>query len=268
MIRRSLQHGKDKKARRKESGDWVTPFDTAAEEMIIDKLRYYFPQHSILGEEGGLQGKSKECWVIDPLDGTTNFVHGVPCCMVSIAFCRDGLPEVSVIYDIANDELYTAARGRGAFLEDKRLRIDKKVNYAESLLIMSGQVGREHGKIWQLLGRLASECEGARRTGSTVLDLAWLAAGRVEAVVSGPVQFWDVAAGALLVREAGGLISDVNERTRFVFNQRTAHFVAANPHIFARIFYETKTFCQAQQWCDKSDREAVEDKDNNKEQPS
>lgn len=247
-IRRHLHSGKNKNAMRKPAGDWVTAADEYAERFIIDKLQYYFPKHSILGEESGLHGRAKACWVIDPLDGTTNFVHGMPCFAVSIAFCQDGAPELAVLYDINHDELYTAVRGRGAFCEDKRLRMEKKMTYAESLLMASGQLGMDGGAMWRLLGRMASESEGARRSGSTVLDLAWLAAGHVDVVVSGPVRFWDVAAGSLLVREAGGLLADVYDRTQFVFNQKTACFVAANPHIFARYLHETKAFCQQQGW--------------------
>ena len=244
MIRRFAQSDRAKDARRKARGDWVTQMDKQSEAMIVDGLKKYFPDHGILAEESGLRGDVAQCWVIDPLDGTTNFVHGLPHCAVSVAFCRDGAPQLAVVYDIFRDELYTAARSRGAYLDGARLRVSLPQTPADALLMVGGQLGAADGALWQLVARLAKSADGARRSGSSVLDLAWLAARRVDAVFSGPAQYWDVAAASLLTREAGGLIADVRDNTEFVFNQPTACFVAASPKIFTRFFYDSQTFCR------------------------
>ena len=238
MAERNLRMGKNWGTRKKFS-DWVTETDKAAEAMIIDRIRHYFPDHQFLGEEGGVSGESEHCWVIDPLDGTTNYVHGFPCFAVSVAYCYRQRPLLGIVYNSLNDDIYTAADGNGAHLNGERIRVSKTASYSASLFLASGQLGGDFG-LWPLLSKIVKETDGLRRTGSTVLDMALLAAGKVDALISGPVNYWDVAAGSVLVREAGGFISDIDDRTRFVFGQRTETFVAANPQVFARYFSQVK----------------------------
>ena len=228
-------------ASRKAGGEWVTDIDRDTEAFLIERLRRHFPDHGVLGEEGGLSGDRDSCWVIDPIDGTANAVHQYPHCAVSVAFCRAGRPELAVVYDIMADYLYTAAAGRGGYRDDERLRVSPVTTVGDALLIASGQV--DSGKLWPFVIDLSVRCDGLRKTGSSVLDLAWLAAGQTDIVVSGPVNYWDVAAASLLVREAGGFICDVNDRTEFAFAERTANFVAAPPKIFARLLAELKRYC-------------------------
>lgn len=226
--------------KRKKNGEWVTKTDKYTEQKIIEGIKKYFPQHSFLGEEGGMVGNTKECWVIDPIDGTTNFVHGYQQSAISVAFCRNGQPELAIIYDYVRDDIYTAASGRGAHVNNERIRVSTTSQFASSLFAASGQINR----YWQLVADLAKQTDGVRRTGSTVIDLAHLASGKIDAVVSGPVNYWDVAAGALLVQESGGLISDINNKTKFAFNAPTAVFVMATPKLFSRYFTLTKHFTQ------------------------
>lgn len=236
---KNIPHGRAT-AHKKGRGDWVTETDKQIEELIVNELQRYFPEHGFLGEEYGRQGDADHCWVIDPLDGTTNYVHRYPQTVISVAFCHKGRPTVAAVYDFIRDEMYTAAAGDGAYVNDERLRVSGQISFYDSLFIASGQIG--DGGLWPFVTGLIKNTEGMRRTGSTVIDLAWLAAGRVDAVICGPVNFWDVAAGGLLLREAGGLICDVNDRRDFVFGERTDTFVAATPKIFTRFFTETKAF--------------------------
>lgn len=240
--RRRLFSGRTS-ASRKDGGEWVTDVDRDTEAFIVERLQHYFPEHGVLGEEGGQRGSTDNCWVIDPLDGTTNYVHRYPHCAVSVAFCRGGRAQLAIVYDIMTDALYTALAGGGAYCDDQRLRVSREVTFGSALFIASGQV--EAGGLWELVPALSRRSEGMRKTGSSVLDMAWLAAGQVDAVVSGPANYWDVAAAALLVREAGGLICDVNDQTEFTFGERTACFVAAAPKVFTRFFTETKKHCRA-----------------------
>lgn len=241
-VRRRLFAGKVEVSR-KGGGEWVTDVDRDTEAFLVERLRHYFPEHGVLGEEGGQSGARDNCWVIDPLDGTTNFVHGYPGCAVSVAFCQNGRAKIGMVYDIFADLLYTAVAGGGAFREDERLRVKQQVNFADAVFIASGQVAA--GGLWPLMVDFSERTDGLRKTGSSVLDMAFMAAGQVDAVVSGPANYWDVAASALLVREAGGFICDVEDRTEFPFGERTACFVAAAPKVFPRFFADTKRYCQA-----------------------
>ncbi len=233
----NLLMGKNKGSRKKQ-GDWVTKTDKDVEAKIIEGISHYFPDHAFLGEESGIRGDAQDCWVIDPIDGTTNFVHGFPQSAISVAYCYQGKPQLAIIYEYINDNLFTAVTGNGTYLNGERIRVSKTDQFASSLFIASGQIN----PLWPLVGRLSAETDGARRTGSTVLDLAYLAAGKADAVISGPVNFWDVAAGVLLIKEAGGLVADINNQTQFEFNARTNAFVAATPKLFARYLSETKQF--------------------------
>ena len=218
------------RVKRKNGGEPVTDADREVEQFVIDKLAQKFPAHGVLGEETGATGDQKQCWVIDPIDGTTNYIHQYPQCAVSVAFCQHGRAVAGAVHDIAANETFVAAAGEGAYLHNRRLRVAADSRFAESLFVASGSMSE---KTWPLIRHLASSTAGMRRGGSTALDLAHAAAGRADMVVSGPVRFWDVAAGALILREAGGLLADISDRTGFEFDQPTECFIAGAPHLFS-----------------------------------
>lgn len=194
--------------------DYASEVDGLAEEAIVKELRRANPDYAILGEEGGAQkgrhGPSRHTWVIDPLDGTSNYLRGLPHWCVSIALCEGPEPLHAVVFDPLRNELFIASRGSGAQLNDKRIRVADRKDLAGSV-IATGFAPRERGRTdaqLDCLKHLLKEAEDVRRSGSAALDLAYVAAGRVDAYFEAGVQAWDIAAGALLVREAGGRICD------------------------------------------------------------
>jgi myo-inositol-1(or 4)-monophosphatase len=189
--------------------DYVSDVDKAAEREIIAIIRKHYPQHAILAEESGSSGEHEVRWIIDPLDGTTNFLHGLPIYCVSIAAEVRGRLEVGVVYDPMRLELFTATRGVGAQLEGKRIRVTK-ARSLEGTLIATGFPFRANDQFETYLSMLRvimPQTAGIRRPGSAALDLAYVAAGRVDGFWELGLQPWDTAAGALLVQEAGGHIS-------------------------------------------------------------
>jgi len=194
--------------------DYASEVDGQAEEAIVKELRRANPDYAILGEEGGVQkgnrGPSRYTWVIDPLDGTSNYLHGIPHWCVSIALCEGPEPLHAVVFDPLRNELFTATRGAGAQLNEKRIRVSERKDLTGALLA-TGFPPRERKRVGahlDCLKTLMDEVEDVRRTGSAALDLAWVAAGRCDAYFEAGVQAWDVAAGVLLVREAGGRVGD------------------------------------------------------------
>jgi myo-inositol-1(or 4)-monophosphatase len=194
--------------------DYASEVDGLAEEAIIKELRRANPDYAILGEEGGAQkgnrGPSRYTWVIDPLDGTSNYLHGIPHWCVSIALCEGPEPLHAVVFDPLRNELFTATRGAGAQLNEKRIRVSERKDLTGALLA-TGFPPRERKRVGahlDCLKLLMVEAEDVRRTGSAALDLAWVAAGRCDAYFEAGVQAWDIAAGVLLVREAGGRVGD------------------------------------------------------------
>lgn len=200
----------------KSRNDFVTEVDKAAEKEIIFNLRKAYPDHTIRGEEGGTQqGKNPDYeWIIDPLDGTTNFIHGVPHFSVSIACKYKGQLEHAVIIDPINREEFTASRGRGAALNGRRIRVSNRRSLEGALIgtgIPFNGYALEHiSNYLACVQDIAGQTAGIRRCGSAALDLAYVAAGRFDAFWEIHLQEWDVAAGILLVKEAGGLVSDFN----------------------------------------------------------
>ena len=190
----------------------VTDMDRRAESLIVDTLRAAYPAHAILTEEAGeLAGSSRERWIVDPLDGTTNYAHGIPVFAVSIALVVDGRPQVGVIFDPAREECFVAERGAGATLDGQRLRVSGVPVLDESVLATGFAYTIRQGRDTNLPEHdaLSLRCQAVRAIGSAALSLAWVAAGRFDGfweLVLGP---WDVAAGALLVEEAGGRVTDV-----------------------------------------------------------
>lgn len=215
---------------RKSHADFVSEVDRAAEQTIIQTLLDAYPTHAILAEESGSQGESEFLWIIDPLDGTTNFLHGFPQYSVSIALQHNGIITQAVVYDPVKNELFTATRGRGAFLNDKRLRVSKRLHLADSL-IGTGfpYTSFEHMDAYlAIFKELIQKTAGLRRPGSAALDLAWMAAGRCDGFFETGLKPWDMAAGCLLITEAGGMVSDLHGSDTYL---KTGHICAGNPDI-------------------------------------
>src|SRR4026209_764974 len=193
--------------RSKNKNDFVTQIDKASEAAIIDVLRKAHPDHAILAEESGASAqKSEYCWVIDPLDGTTNFIHGFPQYCVSIAIQHANKPAHAVVYDPSKNELFTASRGRGAFLNDRRIRVSR-CRRLEDALVGTGFPYRELSRLEQYmgqLGRMMGSSAGVRRAGAAALDLAYVAAGRLDAFWEMGVSPWDMAGGGVAPLAAGG----------------------------------------------------------------
>lgn len=220
--------------RTKTNNEFVSEVDHAAEEAIVETLLGAYPDHAILAEERGAQGQSEYVWIIDPLDGTTNFLHGFPQYAVSIACSHRGVLTHAVVYDPTRNELFTASRGRGAYLNDRRLRVSKRTRLAESL-IGTGFPFRDFSfadPYLKIFAELMTKTAGLRRPGSAALDLAYVAAGRTDGFFEAGLKAWDMAAGALLVLEAGGLISDFDGEEGYL---ESGNVVGGNPKVFAQL---------------------------------
>jgi len=218
---------------RKGPGDYVTEVDHAAEAAIIDLLRRAYPEHGFLGEESGQDARAdaEYQWIIDPLDGTTNFIHGHPIYAVSIALARRGQIEQAVIYDPSRNEMYTASRGSGAFLNERRMRVGVRTRHHDALLGARWSASAE-AQLTRRFRQMAGECAGVRRSGSAVLDLAYVAAGRLDGFCGVGLKPWDMAAASLLVLEAGGLIGDFDGEQGWL---ASGSVLAASPKIFAQM---------------------------------
>jgi myo-inositol-1(or 4)-monophosphatase len=218
----------------KKRNDFVTEIDRDAEAEIIYHLRKAYPDHSILCEESGLHiGKDAESlWIIDPLDGTTNFIRGVPHFAVSIAFQSHNRLEHAVVYDPFKQEEFTASRGRGAQLNANRIRVSGRINGGGALyatgIPFSGKPFDNMSPYLMSVASMADQSSGIRRMGAASLDLAYVAAGRFDAFWEMYLKPWDIAAGVLLVREAGGLVADFQGGNRFM---DSGHIVAATPRL-------------------------------------
>ena len=238
IINRAALDGSGLNVRSKRAKDFVTQVDQAAEQAIIDIARKAYPEHGFLAEESGASETHAEfVWIIDPLDGTTNFIHGFPQYCVSIAIRhRDALSH-GVIYDPLKNELFTASKGRGAFLNDRRVRVSKCVRLGDALVGTGfpfkeiDNIERYSGQLRQLMQKSA----GVRRAGAAALDLAYVACGRLDAFWEIGLSPWDMAAGALMITEAGGLVGDLRGDAGFLDKGEIA---AATPKIFAP-FLET-----------------------------
>ncbi|MBE0439869.1 MAG: inositol-1-monophosphatase [Gammaproteobacteria bacterium] len=210
VIVRSLQHVEHLEVTTKSRNDFVSDVDRLAEQEIINMIRKAYPDHAILAEESGESGDNDTVWIIDPLDGTTNFLHGFPHYCVSIAVMVKGKIEHGVIYDPLRDELFSATRGAGTKLNDRRLRVAKRKELAGAVLA-TGFPFKNHQHLEPYLGMFSSlftQVADVRRTGSAALDLAYVAAGRLDGYWEIGLEKWDLAAGVLLIEEAGGVVSD------------------------------------------------------------
>jgi myo-inositol-1(or 4)-monophosphatase len=220
----------------KQQNDFVTEVDKAAEAAIIDTLRETYPKHAILAEETGASGQqdSEFQWIIDPLDGTTNFIHGFPQYAVSIALAHKGVLTQAVVYDPTNNELFTATKGAGAYLNDKRIRVSKR-NKLEESLIGTGFPYRmfEHVDAYlAIFKEMTKRTAGVRRPGAASLDLAYVACGRLDGFWEFGLSPWDMAAGALLITEAGGLVGDLAGDPNYLV---TGNIVGGTPKVFSQI---------------------------------
>jgi myo-inositol-1(or 4)-monophosphatase len=225
---------------RKGPKDYVTEIDQAAEEAIIDILRTAYPDHGFLAEESGVhlatgQEEHQQAefqWIIDPLDGTTNYIHGFPAYAVSIALAHRGQVTQAVVYDPSRNELFTASRGSGAFVNDRRVRVSGQSRYHDALLGAHVPGSASGITATSRFSEVFAGCAASRRMGATVLDLAYVAAGRLDGYCGMKLKPWDLAAGSLLVLEAGGLVADFDGEQGWM---KSGNVLAATPKIFTQM---------------------------------
>jgi myo-inositol-1(or 4)-monophosphatase len=234
VIIRSLNRLESLTVSSKGRNDFVTEVDRAAEQEIIGSIRRHYPQHAFLAEESGRSGTHDTLWIIDPLDGTTNFLHGFPVFAVSIACEIRGRLEHAVVYDPMRGELFTASRGAGAHLDNHRMRVSK-ARTLEGALIATGfpyRANLQYLDAYLGMFRAVSEqVAGVRRPGAASLDLAYVAAGRVDAFWEIGLSAWDTAAGTLLVQEAGGRIGTLSGGEY----RQAGHILAGTPKVYAAL---------------------------------
>ncbi|MFB9241985.1 inositol monophosphatase [Massilia antarctica] len=221
----------------KQHNDFVTDVDQAAEQAIIETLLKAYPDHAILAEESGasanLNDESEFAWIIDPIDGTTNFMHGYPNYCVSIALAQRGIVTQAVIYDPVRNDLYTASKGAGAYLNDKRIRVTKHDRLANTLLCSGHGAGpRALADYMKMYGVVAERCQAVRSAGSAALELANVAAGRSDGFYEKGLKAWDIAAGSLLVTEAGGICGEFNGESAYLHK---GDIIAASPKVFGQM---------------------------------
>ncbi len=221
----------------KQINDFVTDIDQKAEAAIIETLLTAFPTHGILAEESGSEHGAQGAdfvWIIDPLDGTTNFIHGFPVYCVSIALAVHGKVEQAVVYDPTRNDIFCATKGRGAYMNDRRIRVSKRTQLKDCLIATGFpyQPGNKLKQHLSMLGEIISQTAGVRRPGAAALDLAYVAAGFSDGFFESGLKAWDVAAGSLLITEAGGLVGNYTGDSDFL---HVGECVAANPRIYGQM---------------------------------
>jgi myo-inositol-1(or 4)-monophosphatase len=237
IINRAALDVESVRVSQKMANDFVTEVDQASENIIIDTLLTAYPDHGILAEESGQtrgNPQSEHVWIIDPLDGTTNFIHGFPFYCISIALQSKGRIEQAVVYDPTRNDLFTSTRGRGAFMNDRRLRVSKRIRLQECL-ISTGFPFRpddDYAAYLKLMSEVMKRTAGLRRPGAAALDLAYVAAGFCDGFFETGLHPWDMAAGSLLITEAGGLVGNFTGDADYL-HQREC--MAANPKIYAQL---------------------------------
>jgi myo-inositol-1(or 4)-monophosphatase len=215
--------------------DFVTRVDQLAEEAIIEVIKDHYPEHSILAEESGVSGEHEYQWIIDPLDGTTNYLHGFPVFSVSIAVAQQNELQHAVVYDPLRQEIFSASRGQGAQLEGRKIRVSKQTGLRHALVATGFPYRLTETQVDTYIGMLRAvmlETAGVRRLGSAALDLCYVAAGRVDGFWELGLKKWDVAAGALIIREAGGRISDFRGTDGYL---ESGNVVAGTPKVYAAL---------------------------------
>jgi myo-inositol-1(or 4)-monophosphatase len=222
----------------KKHNDFVTEVDQAAERAIIEVLQGAYPDHAILAEESGasanLHDDNENVWIIDPLDGTTNFIHGFPQYCVSIALQQRGQITQAVVYDPTRNDLFTATKGAGAYLNDKRIRVTKRDKIADAL-IGTGFPYTDLSDLDQYLKMfklMTEKSAGLRRPGAAALDLAYVAAGRLDGFFEKKLKPWDIAAGSLLITEAGGIVGTFEGESDYLYK---GDVIAGTPKIFSQM---------------------------------
>ncbi len=221
----------------KQINDFVTEVDHAAEKVIIETLTTAYPGHGILAEESGSEFGAKDSefvWIIDPLDGTTNFIHGFPFYCVSIALAVQGKIEQAVVFDPTRNDLFTATKGRGAYMNERRIRVSKRVRLNECL-ISTGFPFRPGDNFKNYLGMMSDlmpKLAGMRRPGAAALDMAYVAAGFTDGFFETGLNPWDMAAGSLLITEAGGLVGNFTGEADFLEQKEC---MAANPRVYGQL---------------------------------
>ena len=230
IIIRQFDRAQDLPASEKSKNDYVTEVDRQAEAVIIDTLLKAYPKHAILAEESGTRGNSEYVWIIDPLDGTTNFMHGFPHFAVSIALQHKGKLQQAVIYDPFRQELFTTSRGDGAYLNDRRIRVSKRKNLDGALLGTGFPFGESANidRFLETCRTLMPVTAGIRRAGAATLDLAYVACGRLDGFWEFGLKPWDIAAGALLIEEAGGVVCSIDTDKEYL---TSGNIVSGNPYI-------------------------------------
>ncbi len=237
IINRAALDVESVRVAQKQVNDFVTEVDQAAERTIIETLLGAYPGHGILGEESGKEFGAKDSdyvWIIDPLDGTTNFIHGFPVYCVSIALAVKGKIEHAVVYDPTRNDLFTATRGRGAFLNERRIRVSKRAQLKDCL-ISTGfpfRPGDNFRAYMRMFAEITQRTAGVRRPGAAALDLAYVAAGFTDGFFETGLSIWDVAAGSLLVTEAGGLVGNFTGEADFL---EQAECLAGNPRAYGQL---------------------------------
>ncbi len=217
--------------------DFVSEVDRAAERIIIETLLDAYPGHGILAEESGREHGARDSeftWIIDPLDGTTNFLHGFPVYAVSIALAHRNVVQQAVVYDPTRNDLFFASRGRGAFLNDRRLRVSKRTRLGDCLIgtgfpFRKGDNFKRYVKMFEAV---MQSCAGLRRPGAAALDLCYVAAGSYDGFFETGLQPWDMAAGSLMITEAGGLIGNFTGESDYLYQREV---VAGNPKIYGQL---------------------------------
>lgn len=229
-IVQAYDHLDSVKVHEKATKDFVTEIDKVAEEQIIQTIHKAYPDHAILAEESGEHQGSHVCWVIDPLDGTHNFMHGLPHFAVSIGVKVHGQLQIGVVYDPLRQEMFMASKGEGARLNDRRIRVSQTNKFEKSLLATGFPVRQPELLLNYLKGfaRILPKTSGVRRAGAAALDLAYVASGRVDGFWELYLQPWDMAAGALIAQEAGALVTAADGEAGYL-DKHT--IVAANPHL-------------------------------------
>ena len=237
LINRAALDVESVRVAQKQVNDFVTEVDKAAERAVIETLLGAYPDHGILGEETGTEFGNKNSdfvWIIDPLDGTTNFIHGYPVYCVSIALSFKGKIEHAVVYDPSRNDLFTATRGRGAFLNERRIRVSKRTQLKDCL-ISTGfpfRPGDNFRAYMRMFAEITQRTAGVRRPGAAALDLAYVAAGFTDGFFESGLSIWDVAAGSLLITEAGGLVGNFTGEADFL---EQAECLAGNPRAYGQL---------------------------------
>ncbi len=235
IITRSLEHLDSLSVTTKAQNDFVSDVDRLAEQEIINAIKKAYPDHAIVAEESGNQAGSECVWIIDPLDGTTNFLHGFPQFAVSIAMARKGILEIAVVYDPVSQDLYTAEKGGGSQLNGRRIRVSNRKTL-DGALLGTGFPFRQQQYLdiyLETFKALFPETAGIRRPGSAALDLAYVAAGRLDGFWEIGLSQWDMAAGALLIKEAGGAVSDFGNGEDYL---KTGNIMAGNLRVHDAIY--------------------------------